>query len=85
MATSRQIRAARALLSWTQQGLADRSLVAINTVNAIEKDQPYPKDDTVQAVIEALEKAGIVFIADGVQGEGVRFSKPRPKPTRRPR
>jgi transcriptional regulator with XRE-family HTH domain len=78
MATPRQIRAARALLGWTQQALADRALVAINTVNAIEKDRPYPKDDTIEAVVLALEKAGIVFLGDGVQGEGVRFNKPRP-------
>jgi transcriptional regulator with XRE-family HTH domain len=78
MATSRQIRAARALLGWTQQALADRALVALNTVNAIETDRPYPKEDTIEAVIQALEKAGIVFLSDGVMGEGVRFSKPRP-------
>jgi transcriptional regulator with XRE-family HTH domain len=78
MATSRQIRAARALLGWTQQALADRALVAINTVNAIETDRPYPKEDTIESVIHALEKAGIVFLSDGVMGEGVRFSKPRP-------
>ena len=82
MATSRQIRAARALLGWTQQALADRALVAINTVNAIETDRPYPKEDTIEAVIHALEKAGIVFLSDGVMGEGVRFSKPRPAKAR---
>ncbi len=85
MATSRQIRAARALLGWTQQALADRALVAINTVNAIEQDRPYPKDETVEAVTLALEKAGIVFLSDGVMGEGVRFTKPRPLKPRKPR
>ena len=78
MATSRQIRAARALLGWTQQTLADRALVALNTVNAIETDRPYPKEDTIESVIQTLEKAGIVFLSDGAMGEGVRFSKPRP-------
>jgi DNA-binding XRE family transcriptional regulator len=78
MATSRQIRAARALLGWTQQTLADRALVAINTVNAIETDRPYPKEDTIDSVIQTLEKAGIAFLSDGLMGEGVRFTKPRP-------
>lgn len=78
MATSRQIRAARALLGWTQQTLADRALVALNTVNAIETDRPYPKEDTIESVIQALEKAGVVFLSNDVMGEGVRFSKPRP-------
>ncbi|MEJ1967068.1 MAG: helix-turn-helix transcriptional regulator [Rhizomicrobium sp.] len=76
MASSRQIRAARALLGWTQQALADRALVAINTVRAIERDRPYPKDDTIEAVVRALEKSGISFLSDGPLGEGVRL-RPR--------
>ena len=64
MVTSRQIRAARALLGWTQEMLADRALVAVNTVRAMEQDRPYPKPDTIEAVWRALEKAGVVFLAD---------------------
>ena len=78
MVTSRQFRAARALLGWTQQTLADRALVAINTVRAIEADRSYPslKPDSITAVRRALEKAGIVFLSNGTMGEGVRFAKP---------
>ncbi len=76
MVTSRQFRAARALLGWTQQTLADRAIVAINTVRAIETNRPYPKPDTMTAVRRALEKAGIVFLPNGSMGEGVRFAKP---------
>ena len=78
MVTSRQFRAGRALLGWTQQTLADRALVAINTVRAIEANRPYPsvKPDSVTAVRRALEKAGIVFLSNGTMGEGVRFAKP---------
>lgn len=76
MVTSRQIRAARALLGWTQQALADRALVAINTVRAIETNRPYPKPETTIAVRRALEKAGIVFLPNGTMGEGVRLAKP---------
>ena len=82
MVTSRQIRAARALLSWTQETLADRALVAVNTVRAIEQDRPYHKPDTIEAVRRALEKAGVVFLADGTMGEGVRLAKPKPAKTR---
>ena len=78
MVTSRQFRAARALVGWTQQTLADRALVAINTVRAIESDRAYPvpKPDSVTAVRRALERAGIVFLSNGTMGEGVRFSRP---------
>ena len=76
MVSSRQIRAARALLGWTQQTLADRALVAINTIRAIEANRPYPKPETTTAVRRALEKAGIVFLANGTMGEGVRLARP---------
>jgi transcriptional regulator with XRE-family HTH domain len=82
MVTSRQIRAARALLGWTQETLADRALVAINTVRAIEQERPYPKSDTIEAVRRALEKAGVLFLTDGAMGEGVRLAKPKPVKTR---
>ena len=76
MVSSHQIRAARALLGWTQQTLADRALVAINTIRAIEANRPYPKPDTTTAVRRALEKAGIVFLTNGTMGEGVRLARP---------
>lgn len=76
MVSPRQIRAARALLGWTQQTLADRALVAINTVRAIEADEPYPKPMTIEAVQKAVEKAGIVFLPSDTMGEGVRLAKP---------
>ena len=76
MVSTRQIRAARALLGWTQQTLAYRALVAINTIRAIEANRPYPKPDTTTAVRRALEKAGIMFLADGTMGEGVRLARP---------
>ncbi len=53
-------------------------MVALNTVNTIETDRPYPKEDTIESVVQALEKAGIVFLPDGVMGEGVRLAKPTP-------
>lgn len=82
MVTSRQIRAGRALLGWTQQTLADHALLAINTVRAIEQDRPYPKSETVEAVRRALVKAGIMFLSEGAMGEGVRLAKPRTGKTR---
>ena len=76
MVTSRQIRAGRALLGWTQQLLADKALVAVNSVRAVERGLSYPKSETVTAIRAALTKAGIVFLSDGEMGEGVRLAKP---------
>ncbi|HWA89108.1 MAG TPA: helix-turn-helix transcriptional regulator [Rhizomicrobium sp.] len=83
MASYRQIRAARVLLEWTQQTLADRALVSVNTVRAIEANRAYPKDESLMAVQRALQKAGIVFQPNGTMGEGVRFARPVPLPRRR--
>jgi predicted transcriptional regulator len=79
MVTPRQIRAGRALLGWTQQMLADRALVAVNSVRAVERGLPYPKSETVESMRTALSKAGVVFLPDGVMGEGVRLAKPLPR------
>jgi DNA-binding XRE family transcriptional regulator len=76
MITACQIRAGRALLDWTQKLLADRALVAVNTLRAVEKNETYTTVESVAAIRNALVKAGIVFLSDGVMGEGVRLSKP---------
>ncbi|HEY1631821.1 MAG TPA: helix-turn-helix domain-containing protein [Rhizomicrobium sp.] len=76
MVSSRQIRAARALLGWTQQALADRALVAVNSVRAIEAERSYVKPETVQSVRRAVEKGGIVFLEASTLGEGVRLARP---------
>lgn len=76
MVSPRQIRAGRALLGWTQQELADKALVAVNSVRAVERGLDYPKSETVSAIRSALASGGIVFLSEGVMGEGVRLGKP---------
>ena len=39
MITSRQVRAARALLGWTQELLADKALVALTALKRLESDR----------------------------------------------
>ncbi len=39
MVTSRQVRAARALLGWTQDLLADKALVALTALKRLESDR----------------------------------------------
>jgi transcriptional regulator with XRE-family HTH domain len=75
MVSSRQIRAARALLGWTQQTLADKSVVAVNSVRAVEQGLPYPRAETLEAIRGALRRAGIMFLSEDTMGEGVRLTK----------
>ena len=79
MILSEQIRAARSLLGWEQKTLADRSGLGIATIKRMEAI-PGPVRGTAEsvwAVQEALEKAGIVFIySDERKGPGVRLATP---------
>ena len=70
MITSRQVRAARALLGWTQEILADEALVALTALKRLESDRLQVREDTRDQVRRALETAGIVFLSSE-RGEGV--------------
>jgi transcriptional regulator with XRE-family HTH domain len=71
MITSRQVRAARALLNWTQEMLADEALVALTALKRLESENNLPvREDTRHQVVKALEGAGIVFL-DSERGEGI--------------
>lgn len=74
--SARQIRAARALLGWSQQELADKAIVSLNAVARLEKGIVDSRVSTVQAIESALAKAGIEFIARSEKGEGVRLRSP---------
>ena len=76
MITPRQIRAARALLDWSQQALADKAIVSLNALARLERAVVDPRISTVSAVEKALLKAGIELLPEGDKGEGVRLSKP---------
>ena len=81
MIRSVQIRAARALLAMSQQDLATRAAVGLNTVKRIEAalDEPTGTIQTLLRIKRALEQAGILFIdQDEAHGPGVRLRKPLP-------
>jgi transcriptional regulator with XRE-family HTH domain len=63
--TPKHVRAARALLAWSQQDLAKAASVATSTVADFERGQRTPVANNAQAVREALEKAGIRFLPTG--------------------
>lgn len=66
MITAQQTRAARALLGWTQEMLADRaavSLTALKRMESVNGERVF--ETTADRVRRALEAAGIVFINSG--------------------
>jgi transcriptional regulator with XRE-family HTH domain len=62
---SKQSRAARGLLKWSQRQLADESGVGLSTVAEFENDKRDPWPDNLAAIRKAFEKAGIIFEKDG--------------------
>ena len=79
MLTSRQMKAARALLGMDQRSLAAASGVSLPTIRRMEAsaDNVRANVDTLVKVIEALEQAGVELIAEGAAssrgGRGVRL------------
>lgn len=73
----RQVKAARALLAWSQNDLANASGVSYPTVARLEKDDGplRGRSSTVAAIRKALETAGIEFIPENGGGVGVRLKK----------
>jgi transcriptional regulator with XRE-family HTH domain len=82
MVTSRQVRAARVLLGWTQETLADKALVALTALKRLESVRDLEvRDDTRRQVTRALEAAGIVFLNTN-GGEGVMHVPPQKERSR---
>jgi transcriptional regulator with XRE-family HTH domain len=75
MITPAQCRAARGLLDWTQQKLADRAGVGIVTVRQVEAGLSEPRRATLEVIRRALEAAGVAFIDENGGGPGVRLRK----------
>ena len=77
MLTASQCRAARSLLDWTQQELADAARIGVATIRQFEGGATEPRHATLVVLKQALELAGVEFIDENGTGEGVRFLKPR--------
>ncbi len=73
MLTPAQIRAARALLNWSQADLADAGGVASQSIKNIERGVTDPRLSTATAIRTTLEKAGVRFLeaGDSATGPGV--------------
>jgi hypothetical protein len=79
--TSAQIRAARALIRWSAQELADASAVGVTTIRRAELTDSETKLTRVndQAIRRVLEEAGIEFIDAEGGGPGVRLRSAQQK------
>ena len=69
MITSAQCRAARALLKWSQEELAERSGIGVATIRTFETDTSSPYSRTLETIKATFEASGVAFIDD--QGSGV--------------
>lgn len=63
--TPKHVRAARALLAWSQQDLAKNAGVATSTIADFERGRRTPVANNAQAIRDALETAGINFLPTG--------------------
>lgn len=72
-----QLRAARALLEWSQDRLAEVSGVSVPTIKRLEPgDGPITgRYDTIDKLRRALEAAGVIFVQENGDGSGVRLRK----------
>lgn len=73
-----QVRAARALLGWTQQELSEHSGLSLTTIKRMESlGTERSSAVNIAAAEKALEAAGVVFIPENGGGAGVRLAKPK--------
>ena len=75
MLTPSQCRAARGLLDWNQQDLANRAGIGIVTVRQLEAGLTQPRRATLDVLRRAFEAAGVEFIDENGGGPGVRLRK----------
>jgi len=71
--SAEQSRAARGLLDWTQDQLAQAASVSKNTVASFERGDRTPTLANLKALRAAIEAAGVLFIEQNGGGYGVRL------------
>ena len=78
MITSEQLRAARGLLGWSQSDLAAQAGLSLPTVKRLETGTgSRVSNEARDKLQQALEAAGVEFLAENGGGLGVRFRKPK--------
>ena len=85
MITPSQCRAARGVLDWTQQELADAARIGVATIRLFEGEAAESRHATLAVLRRAFELAGIEFIDENGGGPGLRLRKrPRVRPSKSP-
>ena len=85
MVTTRQIKAARALLGWSQADLAEKSGVSEPTVARLESmdGELGGRRVTAEKIRVAIVRAGVEFIDEDGGGSGVRLRRRSKEKARR--
>lgn len=75
--TGAQMRAARALLRWSADDLAERTKIGVATIRRAEAidGQLAMTESNQLAIRRAFEDAGVIFIDENGEGFGVRLRK----------
>ena len=73
----RQLKAARALLNWSQEQLAEASGVSVPTIKRLEAQDGAlgGREKTNERILSSIHTAGIEFIDENGGGAGVRLRK----------
>lgn len=75
--TAAQCRAARALIEWSAEQLAEVSAVDLRTIADFEYRFRWPDAESLRLLRRSLEEAGVQFIAENGGGVGVRLKLTR--------
>lgn len=78
MITRVQIRAARALVGWSQMDLAQASGISQVAIKNLERGATDPRASTLTSIQDALDQAGVMFLEPGDTrdgGLGVRLKR----------
>jgi predicted transcriptional regulator len=73
----RQLKAARALLGWSQEVLAEMATVSVPTIKRLEaaEGELGGRAETNKRLIRALQEGGVEFIHENGVGVGVRLKR----------
>jgi predicted transcriptional regulator len=70
-----QLRAARAIIGWTRDQLAEAAGTTSRTLARLEAGETEARISTARAIRTALEAAGVELIPENGGGPGVRLRK----------
>ena len=62
-----QVRAARAILGWTQEDLANHTNLSLPGIKNLETGSVNPMKRTQSRIIRAFEEEGVIFTTHGIE------------------